>query len=131
MRELTHAGGIVFRVQNGIVYYLIITAKDDSSNWVLPKGHIIFGESPADTATREVLEETGIKANLLKSLKKVEFTHLNEFISVEYFLMRYIEEVESSENRNKKWCTFEEAMNLLTFKESKEILRIAVMSTQK
>ncbi len=41
--------------------------------WSLPKGHIELGESPEDTAVREVAEETGIIGEILAPLGVIDF----------------------------------------------------------
>lgn len=41
--------------------------------WVLPKGHVEPGESYAQTAEREVFEETGLRATTVMSLGTLEY----------------------------------------------------------
>src|SRR6056297_2150303 len=59
VREPT-AGGIVYRKnkQNKVEILLIQDAKN---RWTIPKGHIEDGEKAAQTAEREIGEETGLK----------------------------------------------------------------------
>jgi 8-oxo-dGTP pyrophosphatase MutT (NUDIX family) len=53
------AGGIVFRrVPGQGARYLLI--RDSYKNWGFPKGHLEGDESPAQAATRETAEETGL-----------------------------------------------------------------------
>ena len=53
------AGGIVFRrVPGEGARYLLI--RDSYKNWGFPKGHLEGNESPAEAATRETAEETGL-----------------------------------------------------------------------
>ncbi|HEX6433443.1 MAG TPA: NUDIX domain-containing protein [Gemmatimonadales bacterium] len=53
------AGGIVFRRLPGEgAKYLLI--RDSYNNWGFPKGHLEGNESPAEAATRETAEETGL-----------------------------------------------------------------------
>ena len=52
------AGGIVFRFSEAGTQYLLI--KDSYDNWGFPKGHLEDGESPAEAAARETVEETGL-----------------------------------------------------------------------
>ena len=41
--------------------------------WSLPKGHIEEGETPEDTAVREVAEETGIIGEVVAPLGIIDF----------------------------------------------------------
>lgn len=65
------AGGIVFRVRDGVRQILLI---DDAYGHVsFPKGHLDKGESWEDAAIREVQEETGIEARILMPLSRIEY----------------------------------------------------------
>ncbi len=48
----------MFRRNGTEVFFLLI--RDPYQNWGLPKGHVERGETPEQTALREVQEETGI-----------------------------------------------------------------------
>ena len=53
------AGGIVFRrVAGEAARFLLI--RDSYKNWGFPKGHLEGDESPAEAASRETAEETGL-----------------------------------------------------------------------
>jgi 8-oxo-dGTP pyrophosphatase MutT (NUDIX family) len=41
--------------------------------WSLPKGHVEDGETPPETAVREVAEETGIRGRVLAPLGTIDF----------------------------------------------------------
>lgn len=59
------AGGIVFRRLSGqAARYLLI--RDSYKNWGFPKGHLEGDESPAQAATRETAEETGLEHLILQ-----------------------------------------------------------------
>ena len=62
--------------------------------WALPKGLIGPGEKPAETAAREVTEETGIEARLVEKLGDVRYVYTWEgeriFKVVSFYLFRYL-----------------------------------------
>lgn len=74
VREPT-AGGIVYRrAKNGGLEILLIA--DSKHRWTIPKGHIEEGETPRQTAEREIQEETGLKTmNMLDWLGKINFRY--------------------------------------------------------
>ncbi|MFB3897303.1 MAG: NUDIX hydrolase [bacterium] len=121
----THAGGIVIRRENNRILYLIVTAKKRHDQWVLPKGHINPGESPEVAAIREVHEETGIEATVISLVGQINFVEKNERINTVFFLMEYLRETTSTENRICRWYPYEQALAQLTFNDSREILQKA------
>ncbi len=56
--EIT-AGGIVFHGDR------VLVLKNLKGAWVFPKGHVELGESHEQAALREVLEESGVHAQIL------------------------------------------------------------------
>lgn len=119
---LTHAGGIVFKVVNGTKLFLLITSSGDSSQWVLPKGHIEEGETPEFAAIREVIEEAGMLAMPLSIVGEQAYRKGFKTIRVRFYLMKFIQEVApSTENRKQQWLPKEEAVQRLSFEETKKL----------
>ena len=62
--------------------------------WSLPKGHIEPGETPEDTAVREVAEETGIPGEMVAPLGTIDFWFVAEgrrmHKTVHHFLLRAV-----------------------------------------
>ena len=56
-------GVLPWRRHNGVKEYLIVF-EQYSQCWSLPKGHMEAGETEVETAQRELLEETGLTAEL-------------------------------------------------------------------
>jgi 8-oxo-dGTP pyrophosphatase MutT (NUDIX family) len=125
MTNLTHAGGIVYRYRNGTVLYLIVTAKRNPDHWVFPKGHIEPGEDTEMTALREILEETGIIGKIIQPLGASQFRTASEAVRALFYLVEYLEDTGKKENRQQRWCTFDESLNLLTFQEARQLLTLA------
>ena len=88
-KEATHAGGVVFRRDPDAVRFLLVTAKNQTKEWVLPKGHIEEGESAPETAVREVLEESGVEARVVELLGRLEFDGRRGWIRADFFLMEF------------------------------------------
>jgi len=125
----THAGGIVVRYIKGKENtILLVTAKENKDQWVFPKGHIEKGEGHGETAVREVFEESGIISHIEKPIGSFSFLKGTngsvEKVYCKIYLMKYIGE--GSQNREKRkieWFTLEEALNLVTFEDSKSLLK--------
>ena len=65
--------------------------------WALPKGHIDDGEAAAETAMREVREETGVEGRLVEKLGDIRYVYTANwderkgeriFKVVSFFLLR-------------------------------------------
>ena len=122
----THAGGVVYRVEGGRTEVLVVTARRRPDEWVFPKGHIETGETPEQTAVREVHEESGVRATIIAPLEDVEIQMPDEDQTVRYFLMRAVDTGSAGEGRQLLWLTADEALNRLTFDTSRESLRKAL-----
>ena len=74
--EETSAGGVVVDVVNHRPYVALIARENRSRRieWCLPKGHIEGTETAAQTAEREVWEETGIDGRVLAHLASIDYT---------------------------------------------------------
>jgi 8-oxo-dGTP pyrophosphatase MutT (NUDIX family) len=61
--------------------------------WSLPKGHIEQGETPEQTAIREVAEETGIRGHVLAALGSIDYWFVTEgrrvHKTVHHYLLRF------------------------------------------
>ena len=68
MIEAISCGGVV--IFRGKILLLYKNYKNKYEGWVLPKGTVEHGEEFKETAAREVLEETGVNASIIKYIGK-------------------------------------------------------------
>lgn len=122
MEKEKSCGAIVINKNNKI-----LLVHHNAGHWDFPKGHIENRETEEQTAIREVKEETNID---IKINNKYRYTTSyspkeNVMKEVVYFLAQNIDEDKKpqlEEVSEVKWFTFEEAMNTITYENSKEIL---------
>ena len=124
------AGAIVFRRDKEIKYLLI---QYGWGHWEFPRGLIEKGESLEDTARREIKEETGIEdIRFISGFKEwIKFFFKlkgKNIMKIAIFLLAETktEKVKLSyEHKDYGWLDYKEALNRLTFENSKEVLKKA------
>ena len=62
---------VIFR---GKILVLYKNYKNKYEGWVLPKGTVEAGEEYKETALREVKEETGVSASIIKYIGKSQYS---------------------------------------------------------
>jgi bis(5'-nucleosidyl)-tetraphosphatase len=134
-------GIILYRIdaQEGIQYLLLYLRGD---YWNVPKGHMEEGESEAETAVRELREETGIagvqvidgwRQQTQFMFKEKHGTKSGEFIRKDLVLYLaelpvgqqvkpLVNEGEGEKINGYAWLPFKVASKYLKFKNLKEIL---------
>jgi 8-oxo-dGTP diphosphatase len=132
------AGGVVIAAAAGHTGALrvLIVHRPRYDDWSLPKGHVDPGEAPVDTALREVLEETGVRAESLAPLGTTQHRLTHGTKRVHWFLMRPIDEqdridahvphAQDAEVDDARWCEIDEAARLLSYTSELDLLRRAL-----
>src|SRR5436190_8060434 len=124
---VSQGGAIVFRTDGGSVRLLLVRSKKDPRLWVFPKGHIDPGETTAETAVRETHEEAGVTGELLGTTgRTLAFQSGHEWVEVEYFLVKFENEIASPEGRETVWVSPGEAIERLGFESSRDLVRAAL-----
>ena len=131
------AGGVLVRRLRGRWWLAAIRPNGKPEGvWALPKGLIDAGESGAETAVREVAEETGLAGTLVEKLGDVRYVYSRGgeriFKVVSFFLLRYRGgrigelppgmELEVAEAR---WLPLDEAPRLLAYGGEREMAKKA------
>ena len=108
--------------------FLLIRHKN-GEHWDFPKGHKEEGESDRETAIREVLEETGLIVRLIDGFK--EKTKYSPKPGVDKTVTYYLGfsmgkvTIQEEEIMEFEYLPYEEALEKITFNESKEVIRAA------
>ena len=135
-REIS-AGGVLVRVVRGRPMVAAIRPRGKPAGvWALPKGLVDPGESPAETALREVLEETGVTGRLVQKLGDVKYVYSRGgdriFKIVSFYLLRAgrgrigeIDEAMRLEVAEARWLPLEEAPRLLAYRGEREMATLA------
>ena len=125
------------RPKKAKIYYLLLHyplgAKAPQEYWDLPKGHIEKGEKETDTVKREVEEETGLKdIEFIKGFKEwIKYFFKWKGKNILKFVTFYLAETKtknvkiSFEHLGYEWLPYQDALEKLTFKNAKEILKKA------
>ena len=131
MIEATSCGGVV--IFRGKILLLYKNVKNKYEGWVLPKGTVETGEDYKKTALREVREETGAKATIIKYIGKSEYSFVVPEDTVMKEVHWYLMMADSYYSKPQKeeffldsgFYKYHEAYHLLKFTNEKQILERA------
>lgn len=136
MVEATSCGGIV--IFRGKILLLYKNIHNKYEGWVLPKGTVEAGESHEETALREVLEESGAKAQIIKYVGKSSYTFNIPGDEVNKDVHWYLMMADSYYSKPQReeffidsgFYKYHEAYHLLKFPNEKEMLEKAYADYQ-
>jgi 8-oxo-dGTP pyrophosphatase MutT (NUDIX family) len=129
MRLPIQVEAIIFRRNGNVIEYLLLKRPPERNGfWQPVTGGVEEGETRDEALQREIMEETGVRniVAVIEDLYHFEFSDPN--LNQEYV---YGVEVSSSEeivldpkeHSEYRWCSLQEALQLLHWKENKEALR--------
>lgn len=129
MRLPIEVEAIIFRRNRDMIEYLLLKRLPERNGfWQPVTGGMEEGETREEALCREVKEETGVKniVAVIEGLYYFEFSDPN--LNQEYVYGVEVspsEEIvlDREEHGEYKWCSFQEALQLLHWKENKEALR--------
>ena len=127
MKKVTSCGAIIVCDDE---FLIVKHAERYGGHWDFPKGGVEAGEDELQTATREVLEETGIKVSILDGFREeVHYYPKPEiFKTVVWFLGFVVSKkvkIAETELTGYKWLKFEDALKQLNYVNSREVLKKA------
>ena len=131
MIEATSCGGVV--IYRGKILTLYKSYKNKYEGLVLPKGTVEAGEEYKDTAIREVLEESGVQASIIKYIGKSQYSFNVPEDTVEKEVHWYLMMAGSYYSKPQReeyfvdsgYYKYHEAYHLLKFSNERQILERA------
>ena len=130
--QVTSAGGVVYRMENGSPLVLLI--RDSYGNWGFPKGRVERGEQPADSAQREVREETGIADSTLRGeIEVIDWWFRWQGRLIHKFCHFFLIETQQSDTTPQReegitecrWATFDDAITDISYTNARAVLHRA------
>jgi len=136
MIEAISCGGVV--IFRGKILLLYKNYMNKSDGWVLPKGTVEDGEEYTETALREVLEESGVDATIMKYIgsSSYRFTVPDDVVEKEVHWYLMIADSYYSKPQREEYFVdsgyykYHEAYHLLKFSNEKQILEKAYAEYQ-
>lgn len=125
LQRIAQAGTLAVRGRGAEAEVLIIGSKKNPGTWTFPKGHIEKGETAAEAALRELREEAGIVAEIVKEIGTSRFSAANGDVEVTYFLVRFTGHANPDENRPMQWLDFDAARKIVSFADAGRLLKEA------
>ena len=118
-------------VREGVPYVAMIATRG-RTRWGLPKGAVAPGETSEQAALREVLEETGLEAQIVKPLDTIEyFFRASDTLirkRVDFYLMLHTGgelKPQLTEVDDVEWVELSEAIRRASFASEKKLLESA------
>lgn len=130
--EETSAGGLVLDRRSTGAHAALIGRLDRRGRllWSLPKGHLEPGETPPDTAVREVAEETGILGRVIAPLGVIDFWFVADGKRVHKTVHHYLLLAESGELSDADvevtevaWVPLAEVDGRLAYEDERRLVR--------
>ncbi len=122
------AGGVVVRGDEAIVIVPTRRGAQGQKVLALPKGHVDPGETPDQTALREVREEAGVEATIVEKLGDVRYFYQRGgkriFKRVTFYLLAYRSgslEDHDDEVEEARWMPLAEAVKALSYDGEREM----------
>ena len=123
LKKEKSCGCIILKNKKDLLVY-----EKNRNFWGFPKGNKENGENEIETAIREVKEEVGLDVEIYKERRYTLNYIIRDEIdktTVLYIAKAKNDEIIMQENEieNIRWCSFEEALNILTFDNWKEMFK--------
>lgn len=128
------SGGVVIAIRDGAPYVALIATRN-KTRWGLPKGAVDPDETSEAAALREVREETGLQARILRPLDTIEYTFRGGDAvvhkRVDFYLMEYVAgelQPQLSEVDDVQWFELSSSLQHASFDSERRLLQMVLSS---
>ena len=125
-RVVRAAGGVVFRSTAKGNLKVLVAHRPKYDDWALPKGHADKGETPEQTALREVMEETGFGCRIVAPVGTTRHRIKGGVKEVNWYAMRPLPDSpgfkKNSEVDEIRWVTRKKARDLLDYENDRNLV---------
>lgn len=128
-------GAVIYKYKNNELYFLIL--KHLKGHYSFSKGHVEDNETEYETAEREIKEETNLNIEFINGFRKTSIysPKENNLKEVVLFLAKdkgnSILKPQLDEISEISWYKENDALNILTYEEDKNILKDAILFLRK
>lgn len=127
-RVIQAAGGVVFRRSAKGKLKVLLAHRPRYNDWGLPKGKAEKGESPEETALREVLEETGFNCRIVAPLGTTRYRVSNGVKEVTWFAMRPLPDSPGFKKNNEvddiRWLSRKQAIATCDYENDRDLIEV-------
>lgn len=124
-------GAIIYKIEDNNIKILLL--KHNVGHWSFPKGHVENNETEEETALREIKEETNLDVLIDTNFRRVSTYYPKENVikDVVFFIGKQIDKnikavPQESEISELGWYLKEDALNIITYDNDKELLKEAL-----
>ena len=135
MRKPVQKAGVVAyrKTSSGGIEVILVSSRKLGDSWVFPAGGVDYGETPAEAAERECLEESGYKVEIEQPLDIMIIEGGKRDVLYTFFRARAIEDTGDYErDRKRKWCGIDDLPDTVAylFREVAESFQKNILGSQ-
>ncbi len=130
INKVVSAGGVVLWKHDNDIFVCIVKRRNKGV-WILPRGRIEKNEDMEETVIREIKEETGIEAKIIKKIGVINYSFYSTKDKITYdkvvhfYLLKLDKQedfVPNQEIEEKRWVPLNQVKEILSYEAEKKII---------